>query len=81
MNNLYINQLEAENKQLRIALQECRKALEEEITTKKKAIEYIKDTPKIVKSIHLRDKGSNFIFIENKVKEELLEILKGEENE
>lgn len=43
MNDLYLHQLETENKQLRIALHECRKALEEEITTKKKAIEYIKE--------------------------------------
>lgn len=30
MNDLYIHQLETENKQLRQALQECRKALEEQ---------------------------------------------------
>ena len=42
MNDLYTHQLETENKQLRIALQECRKALEEERKTKKKTIEYIK---------------------------------------
>lgn len=43
MNDLYIHNLETENKQLRLALQECRKALEDEITIKNKAIEYIKN--------------------------------------
>lgn len=68
MNDLYIHQLETENKQLRTALQECRKALEEEIATKKKAIEYIKG--------HYNNMG----FYEEVDGNELLEILgdKGE---
>lgn len=43
------------------------------------AREYLENTPRIVKSIHYRDKESNYAFIENYVKGELLEILdKGE---
>ena len=65
MNDLYIHQLETENKQLRIALQECRKALEEEITAKKKAIEYIKQ----IETNDKKQDGSYYSL------EELLEIL------
>ena len=75
MNDLYIHQLETENKQLRIALQECRKALEEEITTKKKAIEYIKENfDKTGICVSGSDLPYSYI-------EELLQILGEKENE
>ena len=46
----------------------------------KEVREYIENTPRIVKSIHYRDKESNYAFIENYVKGELLKILdKGKE--
>jgi hypothetical protein len=74
MNDLYIYQLETENKQLRLALQECRKALEEEIEAKKKAIEYIKDTPiDTILEVHCGE--------EEEYTESLLEILGDKENE
>lgn len=41
MNDLYVHQLETENKQLREALQQTRKVLEEQTKTIDKAIEYI----------------------------------------
>lgn len=78
MNDLYIHQLETENKQLRIALQECRKALEEEIATKKKAIEYIKDYIEYY-SLHIQNDEIEKLYYERL--EELLEILEGEKNE
>lgn len=83
MNDLYIHQLETENKQLRIALQECRKALEEEITSKKKAIEYIKalDIEDYDSQAYfMRDINKNDIFLEDLPKI-LLEILGDKENE
>ena len=46
-----------------------------------KAIEYLEDTPRVVKSIHYRDKESNYVFIEKTIKNELLEILKGVQDE
>ena len=73
MNDLYIHQLETENKQIRKALQECRKALEEEIATKKKAIEYIKQYGNLYCLKHTQ-------FKKYKQYEELLEILGEKEN-
>lgn len=60
------------------------KMLEQEIERLKSIIkearEYLENTPRIVKSIHYRDKESNYAFIENYVKGDLLEILdKGKE--
>lgn len=73
MNDLYIHQLETENKQLRIALQECRKALEEEITTKKKAIEYInRITIELLEEV---EKHKLTPFKETIIGKDLLEIL------
>ena len=46
----------------------------------KKAIEYLEDTPRVVESIHYRDKESNYVFIEKTIKNELLEILKGDDD-
>lgn len=46
-----------------------------------KAIEYLENTPKVVGSIHLKDKESSYVFIEKTIKEELLEILKGVQDE
>lgn len=71
----YYNSMEKENKQLRIALQECRKALEEEITAKKKAIEYIKEELyEVGGCIHGSDLPHSAI-------EPILEILGDKENE
>ena len=46
-----------------------------------KAIDYLNNTPRIVKSTHYRDKESNYAFVEIEVKEELLKILEGKEDE
>ena len=46
----------------------------------KKAIEYLEDTPRVVESIHYRDKESNYVFIEKTIKNKLLEILKGDDD-
>lgn len=43
-----------------------------------KAVDYLNNTPRIVKSIHYRDKESNYAFVDFEVKGELLNILKGE---
>lgn len=73
MNDLYIHNLEVENKQLRIALQECRKALEEEITTKKQAIEYIKEHYNLA----TKEEGVAFFIL----RDNLLDILGEKEND
>ena len=74
MNDLYIHNLETENKQLRLALQECRKALEDEITIKNKAIEYINDNLTISSILD----GKKYYTINNYSFDyrELLDILK-----
>ena len=41
----------------------------------KEVREYIENTPRVVKSTHYRDKESNYAFIENYVKGEILEKL------
>ena len=86
MNDLYIHQLETENKQLRIALQECRKALEEEITTKKKAIEYIKSNTHKIEWGDIESQDEESIDINDDTTEtefigQLFEILGDKENE
>lgn len=43
-----------------------------------KAVDYLNNTPRIVSSIHYRDKESNYAFVDFEVKGELLNILKGE---
>lgn len=43
-----------------------------------KAVDYLNNTPRIVKSTHYRDKESDYAFVELEVKEEFLKILKGE---
>lgn len=66
MNDLYVHQLETENKQLREALQQTRKVLEEQTKTIDKAIEYIKE---------LDTETTDMYEIAKYVKSELLEIL------
>ena len=46
-----------------------------------KAIEYIKDNPKLLNDkLYQNDKDTSFIFINNKIKSDLLNILEGEED-
>lgn len=56
-------------------LNEIDKEIERLHSIIKEVREYLENTPRIVKSIHYRDKESNYAFIENYVKGELLEIL------
>jgi hypothetical protein len=63
-----------------LMLDELNKELQQKENIIKKIREYIENTPKIVRSIYLRDKESNFVFIEKEVKKELLEILDKENN-
>ena len=73
MNDLYVHQLETENKQLRLALQETRKVLEEQTKAIESAIEYIKQCGgmELVNDYSFPDKP----IIDKEAKQELLEIL------
>lgn len=47
-----------------------------------KAIKYIKDNPKLVNDkLYQNDKETSFVFINNKIKLDLLDILGGEDND
>ena len=42
-----------------------------------KAVDYLNNTPRIVNSVHYRDKESSYAFVEFEIKNELLNILSG----